>query len=239
MGAEHIQPQSDQNRSRAIRRMFAGISRRYDLLNRLMTFGRDQAWRRHLVKKAAPPPGGMLLDMGSGTGGIALEALCRDPTLCIVAADYTLEMMAVGRQRPGGHKILWCNADALHLPFPDNAFDAVTSGYLIRNVVDAHQAFQEQVRVTRPGGRVVCLDTSPPSPNLLRPFILFYLRVAIPLIGQVIGGNRAAYEYLPTSTQTFMSPDELALVMKNAGLEDIRYARFMLGTQVVVCGIKP
>jgi len=223
----------------ALRVMFGGISGRYDMLNRLISLGRDRAWRRHVVEKAALPPGGRLLDIGAGTGGIALEALRRDSSLRVVAADYTDQMMLAGRRREGADRIVWCAADALHLPFPHGVFDAVTSGYLIRNVAEAAQAFREQMRVTKPGGRVVCLDTSPPSQNLIRPFVVFYLRFVIPLLGQLIAKDRAAYEYLPRSTQAFMPPDKLASIMKQAGLEDVQYERFMFGTQVLATGTKP
>ena len=236
---EQMNLQEQRDRSGDIRSMFESISGRYDLLNRLITFDRDRAWRRHVVEKAALPPAGMLLDIGAGSGGIALEALRRDPSVHVIAADFAIQMMVVGQRKPGANKILWCNADAMSLPFPDAVFDAVTSGYLIRNVNHAEKAFKEQMRVTKPGGRVVCLDTSPPPPSLIRPFIAFYLRVVIPLLGQLIAGQRAAYEYLPGSTQAFMTPHELACTMRHAGLEEVNYERFMFGTQVVVTGIRP
>jgi demethylmenaquinone methyltransferase/2-methoxy-6-polyprenyl-1,4-benzoquinol methylase len=219
--------------------MFGKISARYDLINRLISLGRDRFWRRYAVKKAALPKGGQLLDVGTGTGDIALEALCRDPALRVTAVDFSLQMMMVGRRRPAGQKILWCNADALQLPFPDAMFDAVVSGYLVRNVTDVHQAFEEQIRVAKPGGKIVCLDTSPVPPTALRPFILFYLRVVIPLLGSVLARNRAAYMYLPSSTQAFMTPDQLASTMRNAGLQDVSYQRFMFGIMAVHTAIRP
>jgi demethylmenaquinone methyltransferase/2-methoxy-6-polyprenyl-1,4-benzoquinol methylase len=219
--------------------MFSSISARYDLLNRLITFGQDRAWRRRVVERAALPLGGRLLDIGTGTGGIAWEALRRDPSLLVIAADCTIQMMVVGRQRAGADKIYWCSADAPQLPFPSAVFDAVVSGYLIRNVENAVQAFEEQMRVTKTGGRVVCLDTSPPSQKAARPVVVFYLRFVMPLLGQLIARNRGAYEYLSSSTQAFMRPDELASAMRNAGLVDVQHERFMAGTQVIVSGIRP
>lgn len=220
----------------AIQAMFARIAGRYDLLNRLMTFGRDRAWRRFVVDQAALPAGGRLLDLGSGTGDIALEALRRAGNATVVGADFTLPMMEVGRSRPGGERVLWCGADALRLPFPDAAFDAVTSGYLLRNVADARAAFREQARVVRPAGRVVCLDTSPPPRNLARPFVLFQLRCVIPLLGRLIARDAAAYRYLPESTRRFKTPEELAALMREAGLEDVRWRSFMFGSIAVHTG---
>jgi len=222
-----------------VRAMFDRIAGRYQRMNALMTFGRDRAWRRAVVREAALPPGGRLLDVASGTGDIALEALARDPSGSVVAGDFSLGMMRVGRLRTGGGRVFWCAADALALPFADASFDAVTSGYLLRNVADRVGAFREQARVVRPGGRVVCLDTSPPPPSLLRPFVRFYLRRVIPLLGRLVAGDRPAYAYLAASTEGFKSPAELAAIMREAGLVDVRHQAFMGGSIAVHTGTRP
>ncbi|MCZ7542727.1 MAG: class I SAM-dependent methyltransferase [Anaerolineae bacterium] len=133
----------------------------------------------------------------------------------------------------------WVEADALALPFADATFDAATSGYLLRNVIDPTAAFREQARVVKPGGRVVCLDTSPPPENALRPFIMIHLRYVIPLLGRLVAGDSAAYNYLPESTQAFKTPEELAAIMRAAGLVDVRYRPFMFGTMAVHVGARP
>ncbi len=222
-----------------VRAMFDRIAGRYQLMNALMTFGRDRLWRRAVVLAAALPAGGRLLDLASGTGDIALEALRQDPGLRVTAADFSLEMIRVGRQRPGGRRIVWCAADALALPFADASFDAVTSGYLLRNVADREGAFREQARVVKPGGRVVCLDTSPPPASPLRPLVRLYLRRIIPLLGRLVAGDRSAYAYLSASTEGFKTPDELAAIMSAAGLDRVRYQRFMAGTIAVHVGTRP
>lgn len=225
--------------SQKVSKMFGHIAGRYDLMNRLMTFGMDRSWRRFLVKTADLPTGGSLLDVGTGTGDIAVEALGTDPSLKVIGADLTFEMIEVGKGRSSGRKINWCRSDALKLPFADSSFDSVTSGYLARNVPEVKRMFEEQVRVVKPGGKVVCLDTSPAPENILRPLILFHLRVVIPLLGYLITHNAAAYRYLPESTQAFMEPEVLAGVMKSAGLKDVSYRRFMFGTMAVHWGIRP
>jgi demethylmenaquinone methyltransferase/2-methoxy-6-polyprenyl-1,4-benzoquinol methylase len=219
--------------------MFGSIAHRYDIMNSLMTLGRDRAWRHYVVKMARLEGGGRLLDVGAGTGKIALDAVSATPDLAVVAADFSPEMMGVGKKSPGGAKIRWCCCDALSLPFPDSVFDAVTSGYLIRNVSDIERAFREQMRVVRPGGRVVCLDTAPAPHNILRPFALFHLRVIIPSLGKMIAGSGDAYRYLPESTEAFKTPDELAGIMKRAGLHEVVMRRFMFGNIGVVTGIRP
>lgn len=222
-----------------VRTMFDRIARRYTLMNSLITFGRDASWRRAVVSESGLAPGKRLLDAATGTGDIALEALRRVEGLQAVGADFSREMMRVGRTRPGGERILWCVADALALPFPDATFDAVTSGYLIRNVPDAAAAFREQLRVVKPGGKVVCLDTTPPPPSPLRPLALFYLRHVIPLLGRLLAGDTEAYAYLSRSTEGFKPPEETARIMREAGLEQVRYRLFMFGTMALHTGERP
>ena len=148
-------------------------------------------------------------------------------------------MMLAGREKPERSSILWLGADTLQLPFPENTFDAVTSGFLMRNVSDVPAAFREQVRVTRPGGRVVVLESSPPKENLLRPFIRLHLNHVIPALGKVIAGDSEAYHYLPDSTQQFQEPEALAALMRQAGLVDVGFELFMFGTVAIHAGRKP
>ena len=147
--------------------------------------------------------------------------------------------MLMGQRKQNGRRVTWAAADALALPFEDACFDAVTSGYLIRNVSDARQAFTEQARVVKPGGRVVCLETSPPPEGPLKPLLLLFLNRLIPLLGQLVSGNRPAYTYLPQTTQNFLSPEKVAATMRSAGLTNIRYRQFMFGTIAVHVGVRP
>jgi demethylmenaquinone methyltransferase/2-methoxy-6-polyprenyl-1,4-benzoquinol methylase len=222
----------------AMQDMFGRIAARYDLMNRLMTFGQDQRWRRFVVRQARLKSGSWLLDIATGTGDIAFEARRRVPDLRVVAADLTLPMMRVGQRRNGAGALSWQAADTLHLPYTAAAFDAVTSGYLFRNVPDIPGALAEQVRVLKPGGWLVTLDTTPPPHNLLRPFIGLHLRYVIPLLGRIVTGQRDAYRYLPESTLGFKTADELAALMRAAGLEQVQYRRFMFGTMAVHWGQK-
>jgi len=232
----HLPPAADH--AAAIQDMFGRIAPRYDLMNRLMTFGQDLRWRRYVLRRAALPPGGWLLDIATGTGDIALQARRKMPGLHIVAADFTLPMMRVGQRRPNAHTIIWQAADTLHLPYVPCTFDAVTSGYLFRNLTDISRALDEQVRVLKPGGRLVTLDTTPPPRNMLRPLIQFHFKVVIPLMGQLVAGQPDAYRYLPESTLNFKTAEELAALMRAAGLVDVGYRRFMLGTMAVHWGTK-
>ena len=229
-----------EERAAYVQAMFGRIARRYNLMNRLMTFGQDRRWRRFAVQQAQLPPGGRLLDLATGTGDIAFEALRQVPDVRVVGADFALPMMHVGQHLHHGDRVGWLGADALALPFPDNTFDAVTSGYLVRNVIDIPRTLHEQLRVLKPGGRLVILDSSPPPDNLLKPFILIHLKYVIPALGRlVVGRNGAdAYQYLPSSTQAFKTPEDLAAIMREAGVQDVQFRRFMFGTMAVHRGKK-
>ena len=230
-----------QEKSTYVQDMFGRIARRYSLMNRVMTAGQDARWRRFVVKQAALSPGDTMLDLATGTGDIAFDALKLSPEINVVGADFALPMMFVGQDHSQGKSLAWCGADAMHLPFADNSFNAITAGYLLRNVVDIPQTLNEQMRVLKPGGRLVFLDSSPPPPGLLRPFIKIHLKYVIPLLGRLIAGKEGAdaYEYLPESTQAFKTPDELVTLMRAANIEDVHYKPFMFGTICIHWGKKP
>ena len=227
-------------RATYVQSMFARIAGRYDLMNRLMTLGQDVGWRKQVIDRARLPRSGLLLDLGAGTGDLAFEALTRDPALYALGGDFTVEMMRVGRTRPNGMRVKWAGIDALHLPFPDATFDAVVSGYLMRNVIDVRRAWSEQYRVLKPGGRVVCLDTTPPprTRSVLRPFIHFHLHVIIPALGQLIAGASDAYTYLPDSTENFLPAETLAARLIEVGFQQVGFTRLMFGTMAIHWGQK-
>jgi len=181
-----------------------------------------------------------VLDLATGTGDIAFEVLNAQPTARVLGADFALPMMLVGQRSEQGKRVEWLTADAMNLPLPDNQFDAVVSGYLVRNVIDIRRSLEEQLRVAKPGGRIVILDTSPPPHNLLRPFILAYMKYGIPVLGRLISGSQGAdaYKYLPESTQAFKTPQELAALMQEVGLLNVQYKTFMFGTQAIHWGEK-
>jgi demethylmenaquinone methyltransferase / 2-methoxy-6-polyprenyl-1,4-benzoquinol methylase len=221
-----------------VNRMFARIAPTYDLMNRLMTVGQDQGWREALLTFAALPPHGTLLDVGTGTGDIAYAALQRAPGVRAVGSDFTYEMMAAGVDKVPGLALPFVQGDTFALPFPDQTFDAVVSGFLIRNVVDRVAAFHEMARVTKPGGRVVCLETAPPSNALLSPLFRLYFFRIVPLIGGLVAGDRQAYSYLPHSTKDFPPPDALARLMEQAGLRNVFYKEYMFGTVAIHAGMR-
>jgi demethylmenaquinone methyltransferase/2-methoxy-6-polyprenyl-1,4-benzoquinol methylase len=144
-------------------------------------------------------------------------------------------MMRVGQKRG---PLDFSSADALRLPFPDSSFDAVVSGFLMRNVIDLQEALQEQYRVLRKGGRMVILDTTRPKKKFLSPVIWLHMHVVIPLLGRILTGSSDAYRYLPETTEGFVTAENLASRMAVAGFKKIDYQRFMFGTIAIHSGEK-
>jgi demethylmenaquinone methyltransferase / 2-methoxy-6-polyprenyl-1,4-benzoquinol methylase len=223
------------DRAQYVQNLFTRIAGRYDLMNRLMTGAQDVRWRKDVIRRAGLLPNARLLDLGAGTGDLTREALSQQPTCRPVTADFTLQMMRVGKQNG---VLPFAAADALRLPFPENTFHAAISGFLMRNVGDVQQALAEQFRVLRPGGRIVILDTTRPRRNLLSPFIWIHMHVIIPLIGRLIAGNADAYQYLTDSTENFLRAEEMAARMAAVGFSKIGYERRMFGTIAIHWGQK-
>jgi len=218
--------------------MFDAIAGRYDLMNRVMTMGQDQKWRRFVVEMAGDPGRGLTLDLATGTGDIGALMISTHPGARVVGGDFSLNMLKEAKKRFASKKISWQACDANMLPFTDNTFESVTFGYLLRNVDDALRVLTEVRRVLRPGGRVVCLDTTPPDKNLLYPFVRLYFRYGIPILGRLIASDQAAYAYLTGSTMDFYDAKQLARIFSEAGFTGVGYKKFMLGTIGVHWGEK-
>jgi demethylmenaquinone methyltransferase/2-methoxy-6-polyprenyl-1,4-benzoquinol methylase len=230
-------------RAQYVQGMFTRIAWRYDLMNRLMTFGQDYFWRREVIRRAGlPPQGGRLLDLGAGTGDLGRQALRRHPDTLAVEADFTLEMMRAGQARQAAREAMsalsWSAADALNLPFPGDSFDAVVSGFLLRNVIDLPRALAEQYRILKPGGRLVCLDTTQPQKNLLTPLVRFHMHHVIPWLGRLVSGQGDAYEYLPATSEAFLSAEALAGHLTAAGFQGVAFRRLNFGTVAIHWGTK-
>lgn len=222
-------------RGEYVQEMFTRIAHRYDLMNRLMTAGQDVEWRKAVIRRAALKPNARLLDLGAGTGDLAREALAQEPETKVIAADFTLEMMRVGNRNGS---LPWSAADALSLPFEGKTFDAIVSGFLMRNVGDVQQALEEQYRTLKPGGRIVILDTTKPKRNLFSPFIWLHMHIVIPIVGRILSGFGEAYTYLPDSTEGFLTAEELTVRMAIVGFKRINFERLMFGTIAIHWGEK-
>ena len=198
--------------------MFDRIAGVYDVMNSVMTAGLHHRWRERAADLAQVGPGKRALDVATGTGDLAI-ALARRGT-DVVGSDFSEGMLE--RARAKNAAVRWEQANALALPYPEDAFDAATVGFGARNFSDLRQGLSEMTRVVRPGGRVVVLEiTTPTKPPLSTFFSLWFDRI-VPLLGRVTGENQA-YSYLPNSVKRFPGPRELGAVMHDVGLRDVRW----------------
>ncbi len=228
------------DKGRGVRKMFDTIAPRYDLLNRLLSFGIDRSWRRYAVSQLQVPAGGRVLDIATGTCDVALEVAGRtDSSVRIVGEDFTQGMLVQGQkkldQSPLGRRIMLVNAPCEAIPHPDCCFDAITIAFGIRNVVDCEQGLREMVRVLKPGGRAVILEFSNPRSRLFRGLYSFYFRRLLPTIGGLFS-QRSAYQYLPDSVLEFPAQEEFRAMMSTAGFIDVRHTDLTFGIATVYVG---
>lgn len=216
-----------EEKARVVRRLFDTISPRYDLVNRVMTFGMDVGWRRRTVRELALPPGSRIFDLACGTGD-----LCRELTVAghrPIGFDFSHGMLREART-----PVPLVEADILRLPVGAASADGATCGFALRNVVSLDVLCTELARVVRPGGRISLLETAEPEGRLLRLGHRLYFRSVVPTIGGLLS-DREAYAYLPRSTAYLPSPPELLSILRAAGFADARRLRLSGGiTQLLV-----
>ena len=216
----------------AVRGMFDRIAPVYDLMNRVMTAGLDQRWRK-LAASLVVWPGDRVLDACCGTGDLAVAAERRGGL--VVGLDFSEQMLRRARKKSG--TIEWVRGDALALPFGEGEFDAATVGFGVRNLEDLEAGLRELNRVLRPGGKVAVLEITRPK-GILRPFFRIWFDVLVPLAGKVLPGGKA-YTYLPASVRRFPGADDLSALMGRAGFQDVAYRLLGGGIVALHTGMKP
>ena len=218
--------------------MFSDIAPGYDRMNLLMTAGLDSVWRREVVRCCDLKAGSRVLDLGTGTAELAVRLAACPEVAHVVGTDISLSMMDQGRRKPASRDVRFTQANALTLPFPDHCFDAVVSGFVMRNLPSQTQALQEQVRILKPGGKVVFLDIVAPRHSRLPSLYGFFLFRIVPLVGRMLTGSEFAYGYLPSSTLDYPSPFALLQTMQDLGLADAVFTSHSLGTVSIHVGTK-
>lgn len=217
---------SGEHKARMVRDMFDRIAPRYDLVNRVMTFGMDVGWRRRAVDSLRLPPGSLVLDVACGTGD-----LCRDlasAQMHAVGIDMSWGMLKAAH---GCGELV--QADALRLPIADSVADGITCGFALRNVVDLQRLFAEFARTLRPRGRLAILEVAEPESALARAGHRAYFRRVVPLIGRVLS-DREAYAYLPASTAYLPPLGSLKEMLNEAGLVDVQQEALALGAAQLI-----
>ncbi len=202
--------------------MFDAIAGRYDAMNRILSLGIDQRWRKRTARALELRENARVLDLATGTGDLALEIVRQQPSAHVIGVDPSLKMLEVGREkvarRGAGERIELQVGDAEALPFGDGEFDGVCIAFGIRNVPDRARALREMARVTRPGGRVAVLELSEPNGGLLAPFARFHVHTVVPALGALLSGARE-YRYLQRSIAAFPPAATFAQMMSESGLE--------------------
>ncbi|MBS1582977.1 MAG: bifunctional demethylmenaquinone methyltransferase/2-methoxy-6-polyprenyl-1,4-benzoquinol methylase UbiE [Bacteroidetes bacterium] len=220
-----VKPYSAEGSKREqVERMFDSISPRYDLLNRLLSLGTDQGWRRKVIRAVGQEPVGHLLDVATGTADMAIQAAAVAGR--ITGADISAGMLAQGREkvRQAGlaERITLVQADAADLPFADGTFDAITVAFGVRNFEDLERGIAGMARVLRPGGRLFVLEFSKPRKAPFKQLFRFYFHRVLPLVGRLVSKDSAAYTYLPQSVDAFPEGPAFEAVLRRCGLRDVR-----------------
>ena len=214
--------------------MFDRIAPRYDLLNRVLSFGADVGWRRRAIALARLGAGERALDVGAGTGDLTIGLLrASDPSSAAMALDLSPHMLRVAASRLARTDLAARAAtvvgNAESVPLPDLSVDRVISGFTLRNIGDLPRALREMRRVLRPGGRVVLLELSHPPNAAFGAVYRWYFGSVAPRVAALLGGDPAAYRYLPRSLRPFPTAEALAAMLEEAGFNAVRFERLMLG----------
>ena len=229
-------------RRRYVSSLFTRIIDRYDMMNDIMSLGLVRLWRAETARLATEGLEGSVLDVAAGTGGLSLALASRG--VQVVGLDLVTSMLRRARERVlrrDTRRPEFIAGDALSLPCSSATFGAVTSAFGMRNMPDVSAALREMVRVARPGGRVVVLEIMPPGENMgiVRRAIWFYLRTMVPILGAVLARDRDAYCYLKSSVADFLTPEQLASCMEEAGLVEVSFRLGSFGTVAIHTGTKP
>lgn len=231
-----------EEKRRYVQAMFARMARYYDIMNRILSLGRDMAWRRTLVERANVPDGGLVLDVAAGTGDVTRTLAERTSARFVVGLDFSAPMLRVAQWKlgrlPGMERVCLVQGDGLRMPFPDDTFDSVTSAFALRNAVDVAALFREMWRVLRPCGRVACMEICKPTAPVFRSLFGLYFNRIVPLLGRLLVRDPEAYTYLPESLNQFMTTREVMRTLEQAGFHSVACQQLMMGTVAIYVGVK-
>ena len=225
-----------------VQRIFSQIAPRYDLLNHLLSFNIDKAWRRRAIAALGweRAPKGVYVDLCAGTLDVAAE-LSRRPGFAgqVIGADFAEPMLRAGVGKASPAIVSPVVADAVDLPIPTNAASGAIVAFGIRNVADLDRGLREIYRVLAPGARFVILEFTTPRSSTVRALYHLYFHHLLPQIGALVSGHRTAYAYLPRSVANFPIEEKLADRMRSAGFVDVNWRTLTFGVAAIHTGTKP
>lgn len=227
------------DKASAVREMFDTIAARYDFANTVMTGGIDALWRQQAASSLSLATDARVLDLCCGTGALTRELGRRVPHGRVTGIDFSPQMLAVARSRRSPANVSYEQADVLQLPFSAGSFDAAAMAFSLRNVTDIGECLREIARVLRPGGSFVNLEVGKPHNPVLRRAFFAYFYGIIPALGGLVGGDRAAYRYLPQSLINFPDAHALAGLFKDNGFPHTRCVPLMGGVANLHIGTTP
>ena len=225
---------SENPRDSAVQRMFDRIARRYDLLNRVISFRLDTWWRHQAIQTVLKGNHPVVLDLGAGTGDLTFAAAkAARGNGSFIGLDFSARMLWLAQEKKfrarHGDKIHFVLGSALVAPFHDAVFDGVMTAFVLRNVSDLTLFFANAFRVLKPGGKFVSLDMFPPTEGWFSLLYGLYFYHLVPWLGELLAGDRHAYKYLSESVKQFHSPERIADIMRDCGFERIAMQRFLNG----------
>ncbi len=222
--------------------VFTSVASKYDIMNDLMSGGVHRLWKDAMMDWLAPRAGQRLLDVAGGTGDVSFRFLGRAPSARAVVCDMTESMLIAGRKRAEAdhlaERLDWVVGDAMALPFESNSFDVYTISFGIRNVTRVQDALNEAYRVLRPGGRLMVLEFSQIPNELMQKAYDLYSFNVIPLMGQIVAGDRHSYQYLVESIRKFPDQETFASMIRRAGFEQVKYRNLTMGVAALHSGWK-
>jgi demethylmenaquinone methyltransferase/2-methoxy-6-polyprenyl-1,4-benzoquinol methylase len=231
----------EEGKKEQVARMFNNISRRYDLLNRVLSLGIDISWRKTAVKILKTYHPENILDVATGTGDFAIAAL-ESGAKKITGVDISEQMLVVGREKIAklnlGNKIELLSGDSENLAFQDNFFDAVIVSFGVRNFENLEKGMSELLRVLKPGGLLIVLEFSKPSGYFFKHIYNFYFRFILPAIGKLISKDTAAYKYLPDSVNAFPYGKAFIEILDKTGFKNTKCKELTFGVSSIYTGLK-